>query len=162
VRGPVEGAEERARGDDGVSSGERAGTNTRRDERAHAAFVGVALGNDARAKAWRERVDLEVCRRALDLVQQAEDVRGRQIAKASGQRSPTAPGRGERDQQPIRGPVLAEEEQFVLPAEVVVQVAGRQVGGNPDVAHAGRREAALAKHARRRAHDVHLARFRPS
>jgi hypothetical protein len=88
-------------------------------------------------------------------------VSGRQIAKASGQRRPIAPGRGEREQQPIRGAVLAEEQQFVLAAEVVIQVAGRQVGRNPDVAHAGRREAALAKHARRRAHDIHLPRFRP-
>jgi len=160
VRRPVERAQEGARGDEGVSSGQRAGPDPRGDERAHAAFVSIALGDDARAKAGRQRVDLEMRRRALDFVQQTENMGGGQIAKARRQRSALAPGRGEREQQPIRGAVLAEEEQFVLAAEVVIQVAGRQIGGNPDVPHACRREAVLAKHASRRAHDFHLAGFR--
>ncbi len=160
MRRPVERAEEGARGDEGVSSGQRAGPDARGDERAHAAFVSIALGDDARAKAGRERVDLEMRRRALDFVQEAEDVRGGQIAKASRQRPAMASCRGEREQQPIRSAVLAEEEQFVLAAKVVIQVAGRQIGSNPDVAHARRREAVLAKHASRRSHYFHLAGFR--
>ena len=55
----------------------------------------------------------------------------------------------ERGEQPVERPVLAEKEDFVLAAEVVVQVAGRQVRGGGDLAHARGGEATRAKDAGR-------------
>src|SRR5882724_7524686 len=37
----------------------------------------------------------------------------------------------------VEGNILAEEKNFVLALEVVVEVGGREVGGSGDVAHAG-------------------------
>ena len=141
----------------GSRGAERAGADAGGDERADAALVAIALGDDARAETWRKRVDLEVRRRTLDFVEQAEDVRDGQIAKARRQRTAIPPRLFQRAQQTIGGAILTEEEEFVLPAEVVVQVAWREVRGDGDVAHAGGGEPALAEHARRGAHDLHAA-----
>ena len=77
--------------------------------------------------------------------------------RRSGQRATIAPGGSQRGEQPVGGAVLTEEQQLVLAAEVVIQVAGRQIGGDADVAHARRREAALAEDAGRGAHDLDAA-----
>jgi hypothetical protein len=97
--------------------------------------------------------------RALNLVQQAEHVRDRHCLKPVGERSAVAPRRGQRVEQPVERPVLTEEENLFLAAEVVIQVAGREVRGHGDVAHAGGGEAAGAEDARRRAHDLDAAGF---
>src|SRR6267378_5339013 len=49
--------------------------------------------------------------------------------------------------QAIEGIVLAEEEDFVFAAEIVVEVGGGEVGGGGDFAHAGFGEAAGAEFA---------------
>ena len=67
---------------------------------------------------------------------------GRAGAPAAGR---LAPRRGERGEQTVERAVLAEKQDLVLAAEVVVQVAGREVGGDRDVAHAGGGEAAVAE-----------------
>ncbi len=123
------------------------------------ALVAIALAHDARAQAGRERVDFHVRRRSFDLVHEAPDVRHRHLAQARGERPRFAARGGQRVEQPIERAVLAEEEQLVLAAEVVIQVAGRQIGGDGDVAHAGRGEAAGAEHAGGGAHDLHAARI---
>ena len=106
----------------------------------------------------RQRVDLEMRGRALDLVEQAQHVRDGEIAQARRQR-PRDPARAAASAASRRSSdaVLAEEEQLVLAAEVVIEVAGRQVGGDGDVAHAGGGEAARAEDARRGAQDLDAA-----
>ena len=157
MRGPVQRAEEGAGGDGGVGRVQRPGADAAGDQRAHAALVPVAFGDDAGAQRRGQRVDLEVRGRTLELVDETEHVRDRQVAEAHRQRPAILARRRERLQQPVGGAVLAEEQQLVLAAEVVIQVAGGQVGGGGDVAHAGRGEAARPEDARRRAHDLDAA-----
>ncbi len=66
-------------------------------------------------------------------------------------------GDRQRREQAVQRPVLAEEEQLLLAAEVVIQVPRREVGGDGDVAHAGGGEAAGAEHAGGGAHDFDTA-----
>jgi hypothetical protein len=96
-----------------------------------------------------------VCRRTLDFVQQAEDVGRGQVAKARGQWTATASRLSQRAQETIGRAVLAEEEEFVLATEVVVQVAWREVRGDADIPHAGGGESVLAEYASRGTHDLH-------
>src|SRR5579859_230742 len=49
---------------------------------------------------------------------------------------------GEIGDQSIEGIVLAEEQDFVLPAEVIIEIGRREVRGCGDFAHASLREAA--------------------
>lgn len=159
VSGPVQGAEERACADRRVGASERATPDAIGDEGADAALVAIALGHDARTEGRRQRVHRQVRRRPLDLVEQAEHVRSGHLVQAVGERGVGTPGRGERFEQPIERAVLAEEQDLVLAAEVVVQVARRQVGGDSDVAHAGGGKPAGAEDARGGAHDRDAARI---
>ena len=84
-------------------------------------------------------------------------MRNGQIADAEREGAAVLPRDGQRLEHAVQRPVLAEEEQLLLAAEVVVQVSGRQVGGDRDVAHAGGGEATVAEHPRRGAHDLHAA-----
>jgi hypothetical protein len=125
VRGPVERAEEGARRDGRVGGAQLAAPDAVGDGRAHAALVAIALGDDRRAQPRRQRIDLEMGGGAFDFVEQAEHVRDREIAQASGQRArPIAPQLRQRRQQAIERAVLAEEEDLVLAAEVVIEVGG--------------------------------------
>jgi len=155
VRGPVQRPQEGACGDGGVGGVERPGAQAADDEGADAALVAVAFGDDARAQTRRQRVDFEMRGRALDLVDQAEHVRDRHLAQSRRQRAAIPARRGERTQQPVGGLILAEEEELVLAAEVVIQVGRGKVGRDRDMAHAGGGEAARPEDPRRRAHDVH-------
>ena len=130
-----------------------AGADAGRDERAHAAFVLVTLGDDTGAEARGKSVDLEVRRRAFDLVDQAQHVGDRHRAQPGRQRAATLARASQRVEQTIDRAVLAEEQQFVLAAEVVVKVAWRQIGGDRDVTHAGGGKTAGAEDPRGGAHD---------
>jgi hypothetical protein len=81
----------------------------------------------------------------------------RHLAQAAGQRSATLARGGERVEEAIDRSVLTEEEQFVLAAEVVIEVGRREVGGGRDVAHAGRGEATGAEDPRGGTHDLDAA-----
>src|SRR5260370_42464799 len=59
--------------------------------------------------------------------------------------------------QAIEGVVLAEEEDFVFAAEIVVKVSGGEVGGGGDFAHSGIGEAAGAEFASGGAEDFEAA-----
>ncbi len=72
-------------------------------------------------------------------------------------RGRSASGR-ERIEQPIERAVLAKVEQLVLAFEVVIQVAGREVGRGRDVAHPRRRKSDGPEGPRRGAKDVEAAR----
>ena len=124
MRGPVERAEKRTGRDGRVGRAQRAAPSAAGDERAHAALVPIPLGDDARAQARREGIDLEVRARPLDLVEEAEDVRDGHVVQPRAQRSAADPRRGERLEQAIQRAVLTEEEELVLAAEIVIQVAG--------------------------------------
>ena len=80
-------------------------------------------------------------------------MRGGDVAETARERPRVAARARERLQQAIERPVLAEVEELLFATEVVIEVAGREVGGDGDVAHAGRGEAARAEDARCRAHD---------
>lgn len=101
-----------------------------------------------------EAVDLEVRRRALHFVHQAEDVGLRERVQSAPDRPSAAPGRRERRHEAVERAVLAEVEQLVLAAEIVIEVAGRQIGGDGNLAHAGGGEAAGAEDLRRGAEDL--------
>ena len=161
VRGPVQRAEKRPRGDRRIGRAQDAAADAGRDERPDAALVRVALGDDARAEPGGEGVDLEMRRRPLDVVEQTQHVGRRHLAQASRERPGVAPRARECGEQAIQRPILAEEQQLVLAAEVVIQVARRQVGGDGDVAHAGGGEAARAEHAGGGAHDLDAPRVGP-
>jgi hypothetical protein len=162
VRGPVEGAEKGARGDRRIARAQRAAGDAGGDDRADAALVAVPFGDDERAETGREGVDLEMGGGTFDAADETEHVRARKRVEAVGQRPARAARVGERLEQTVERAVLAEEEQLVLAAEVVIEVAGRQIGGGGDVAHAGGREAAFAEDAGGGAEDVQPAQIRPA
>lgn len=60
--------------------------------------------------------------------------------------------------QAVEGVVLAEEKDFILAAEIVVEIGGGEVGGGGDFAHAGFAEAASAEFAAGGAEDLEAAR----
>jgi hypothetical protein len=95
--------------------------------------------------------------RSLHLVEQAEDVGAGKRTQPIGQRRAPAAGLRQVGQQAIERPVLAEVQQLVLALEVVIEVAGREVRGDGDVAHAGGGVAAVAEDAGGGAQDVHAA-----
>jgi hypothetical protein len=158
---PVERAEKSARSDGRIGGAQGAAADTVGHQSADAALVAIAFRDDEPAQPRREGVHLEVRGGSLEPVDQAEDVRGREIAQAIGQRPAIASRRGERGEQAVERSILAEEQQFVLAAEVVVQVAGREVRGDRDVAHPGGSEPSRAEHARRGAHDLDAAHVGP-
>src|SRR2546423_2114115 len=94
---------------------------------------------------------------AFNLVEQAEDVSSRELPKAVGKRTaippPTLLGGGQCLEQAVERPVLAEEEQLLFAAKVVVQVPEREIGGDRDITHAGVSEATGAEDLRGGAHD---------
>ena len=157
VSGPVERAEKGARRDRGVGGAQQAPADADGDERADAALVAVALRDDPGAQPSWQRVHLEVRRRPLDLVQQAEDVGDRDVAEPPRQRTAVAPRARERREQPIERAVLAEEQQLLLAAEVVIEVGRREVGCDGDLAHPGGGKAALPEDPGRRAQDLEPA-----
>ena len=161
VGGPVERAEKGAGRDRRVGGAQQPAADAVGNHGAHAALVAIALGDDPRPQRRRQRIDLEMRRRPLHLVEQAEDVCGGEAAQPVGERPAIAARRRERREHPLERLILAEEQQFVLAAEVVIQVAGREVGGGGDVAHSGGGEAAGAEHLRRGAHDCDPAGIGP-
>ena len=154
MRRPVERAEKGARCDERIGRREHAVAGTLRNQSAHAALVAIALGDDERTQALGKRVDFEVRRGPFDFVHEREDVRLGERAQAVVQRTRVAPRAAERGQELVERAVLAEVEELVLAAEVVIEVAGREVRRVGDLAHAGGGEAARAEEARRRAEDL--------
>ena len=153
MRGPVERTEKRARRHGRVAPAQRAAPDAAGHQRADAALVAIAFGDDERAQAGGEGVDLEVRGGSFDAVDEAQDMGDGEGVEARAERA-GAPCPAEREQEPVERAILAEEQDFVLAAKVVVQVARREVGGGRDVAHAGGGEAAAAEDARGGAQDV--------
>ena len=155
MRGPVQRAEKGTRGDDRIGGAEHAAADAARDERPHAALVSIPFRDDPRAQAARERVHLEMGRGTFHFVHQAENVGLCQLAQAAGQRAVCALRGGQCGQQVVQRAVLAEEEQLVLPAEVVVEVGGGKIGRDRDLAHPRSGEAAGPEDARGGTEDLH-------
>lgn len=146
MRRPIERPEECPCRDGGIGRAKLPAPDAVGDQRADAVLVPVALRDNRRSKTRRERVHFQVRRRSVHFVDEAEDVRNRKIVEATGERG-TAAARGrQRGEQPVQRAILAEEENLVLAAEIVIQVARREVGGDGDVAHAGRGKPARAEH----------------
>jgi hypothetical protein len=133
--GPIEGAEKGARGDGGVGRCQFAPPDAGGDERPDAALVSIALGDDQRAQPGRERIHLEVRGGPFHLIENAEHVSDGQGSEPHRQGAAARSGELSRCQQAIERPILAEEEDLVLAREVVVQVSGRQVGGDRNITH---------------------------
>lgn len=92
------------------------------DELADTSLVPIALGDDVRAEVVGQGIDLEVSRGAFDLVDQTQHVIHREATKPFLKGAPAPPRVRERREQPIERAVLAEEQEFVLAREVVVEV----------------------------------------
>ena len=128
------------------------------DQRTDAPLVTIAFRDDGGAHPGRQRRHLEVRGRSLHVVDEAEDVGDGEVVEPLGERPPAAPRLRERVEQLVERAILAEEEELVLAAEVVIEVGGREVGGDGDVAHAGRGEAVRAEGARGGSQDLDAAR----
>jgi hypothetical protein len=153
--GPVQRPEECARRHGRVGGAQRALLDAVGDDRPNPALVSIALGDDRRTQPRRQGVHFEVRRRSFDFVEEAEDVRDRHVVQALGERAGAiAPRLGQRLEQAIERSVLAEEENLVLAAEVMVEIGGREIGGDGDLAHPGGGKTAGAEDARGGAHDV--------
>ena len=142
-------------GSAGSAARELAALDAVGDERAHAALVAIALARRSRAQRAAAARRPRGARSRPRLRRAAAHVRGEHVAQPR-RRRPTLARRAarERREHAIERAVLAEVEDLVLAAEVVVEVAGRQVGGVGDLAHAGGGEAAGAEHARGGAQDL--------
>ena len=108
----------------------------------------------ARRNSSGQHVDFEVRGRALEFFQRVMQMGADDRAQLFGDREGRGTRRLRRRQHAVDGAVLAEEQQFVLAGEIVIQIARRQVGFLRDVAHAGGGDAAAAEYPRRRAQDV--------
>lgn len=150
---PVERAEKGARGDGGVGGAERAAADAVDDQRADTALVAIAFGDDETAQPRRQCIHFEMRGRPFHLVEQAEDMGDREAAKAIGDRLAIAPRGDERREQAVERAILAEEQDLVLAAKVVIEIARGEVGGDRDFAHACGGEPVGAEGARRGAHD---------
>jgi len=157
VRRPVERAEERAGRHRGIAAAQLAAAHAAGDERADAALVPIAFRDDERPQTGRKRVDLQVRRRTFHVVYQAPDVRGGEVAQAPIERRSRRAGAGKRGEQPVERAILAEEEELLLAAEVVIKVRGGEVGGDGDLAHPCGSESAGAEDASGGAEDVEPA-----
>ena len=155
MRGPVERAEKGARGDGGVGGAQLAAADAGGHERADAAFVAIALGHDLFAQGRRQGIDFEVRSGALEVVDEAAHVRHGQRAQARHERAGRVACVRQRGRETFERAILAEVEQLVLAAEVVIQVAGGQVRGDRDVAHARGGVAAGTEDAAGRAENLH-------
>lgn len=158
MSGPVQRAQQSAGGNHRISAPKLAAADTVRDEEPDAALVAIALGNDGRAEPRRQRIDLEVRGRSIEIGDEAEHMRDREIVKAVRQRAAVPSSGRQCVEQPIERSVLTEEQDFVLAAEVVIQIAWRQIRGGGDVAHAGGGKAAGAEDAGGGSQDVHAPR----
>jgi signal transduction histidine kinase len=154
VRGPVERAEERARRHDHVAGAQIAASGARGDQAAHAALVAVALCDDLAPQPQRQGIDLEVGGGSFEIVDEAPDVRDGQLAETLRQGTPRPPSVAERVEQPVERAVLTEVEDLVLPAEIVIQVARREIRRTGDLAHAGGSEPMQPEDARGSAQDL--------
>jgi hypothetical protein len=154
MRRPVERAEIGARGHIRIRGREGALADAFGDDRTDAALVTIPLGHDERSEAAGQGVHFEMGGRAFDVVEQAEDVGFRKLPEAIGGRPVVSAGVRERGQQFVERAVLAEVEQFVLPAEIVIEVRRGKVCGIRDVPHPRGCEAAHAEDARRGLQDA--------
>jgi K+-sensing histidine kinase KdpD len=87
-------------------------------------------------------------------VHETQDMCGRETVEPPRKRVGCRGRIGQCGHQPIQCPVLAEEEELLLAAEVVVEVGRREVGGDRDFAHARGGEPALAEDTGGRAQDL--------
>jgi hypothetical protein len=133
--GPIERTEKGARGDSGVCRCQFAPPDAGGDERADLALVSIALGHDQGAQPGRERIDLEVRGGPFHLIENAEYMGDSQGSNPPGQRGVAGAREFRSRQKAIQRPILAEEQDLVLPGEVVVEVSRRQIGGDRDLAH---------------------------
>jgi hypothetical protein len=162
LSGPVERAEKRARGNGGVPAAEGTRADAGGHEASHAAFVPIPFGHDQAAQPGRQGVHFEVSGRSFDLGDETQHVPDGQGMQALGERPAGGDGGVERRQQTIQRSILTEEKDFVLAAEVVIEIAWREIGGNGDVAHARGHEATAPEDLGGSAQNFDAARLGPA
>ncbi len=156
---PIERTEKRARGDRRIDGTQLATPDSGGEEGAHAALITIAFGHDQVPQRGRKRVHFEMRRRPFEFVDEAAHVRQRERPQPVREWTAGATGLDERREQPIERAILAEEQNLVLAAEIVVQVRGGQIRSHRDVAHACGGITARPEHARGRAEYFHAAGF---
>jgi hypothetical protein len=137
VRGPVECAEKRARADLRIGRAKRTRPDPFVHERPDAPLVPVPLRDNPRTQPSRQGVNFEMGCRPFDLVDETPYVGFRQSAESGGEWTVRALRGHQRGQQALQRAVLTEVEQLVLALKVVIQVAGREIRGDGNLAHAG-------------------------
>jgi hypothetical protein len=148
LRGPVERAEKCSCRDGRIARGQLAAAEASRHQGADATFVAVAFHDNDAAQPGGERIQFEVSRRSLDVSDQTEHVPFGQRTETVHERPAVGGGRAQGGEQSIEGLVLAEEQELVLAAEIVIEVPGREIGGHRDLAHTRGGEAAAAENLR--------------
>ena len=98
---PVERAEKSARGDGRIGGAEGAAADAVGHQGADASLVPIAFRDDEPAQSRREGVHVEGRGRSVDRIDQTQDVRGREVVQAIGQRPHDWLRRGERGEQPV-------------------------------------------------------------
>src|ERR1700740_1163313 len=107
----------------------------------------------------RNRVGQEVRGGAFDFVEDAMQVKGDDGAEFFACGGLGASSLFEISDQAIESAVLAEKEDFIFAAEIVVKVSRGEISGGRDFAHARLGKAAGAKFAAGGAKDFESARF---
>ena len=159
--GPVERAEKSARGNRRVAAAKLAPLHPAGDERSDAALVLVALGDDERAQFCGQGIDLEVRRRTLDAVDEAQHVGDGEGTKPAGERPPASRHFVERREEAIERAILAEVQQLFLAAKIVIKVGRGQVGRDGDLAHPGGGKTTVPEDSGRGAEDLEPAAIGP-
>ena len=101
-------------------------------------------------------------RRSFHRVDEAQDVAGGKAPQPRPQRLAAGRRLVQRLDQTIERAILAEKEELLFAAEIVIEVGRREIGGDRDLAHSGGGEAALAEDPRGGAQDVEAAPLRPA
>src|SRR5262245_37959374 len=154
ARRPVERSQDHQRGKLGITRDKLARPDSCRHEAADSALVAVALGQEASAQGRRETVDLKVCHRSFDFVEDAAHVSVNDDPELVCYGLARDSGLPKGCEHLLEGMVLAEVEQLLFAFEVVVEVAGGEARDVGDLPHAGGGEAPCAKRLGGGAQDI--------
>jgi hypothetical protein len=134
---PVEGAQNGSGGESGIAGHEFSSAGSGGDQITHALFVTIALYDETLLEAGRKGAGQQVGGGTFDFVEDAAQVGNDDQVQFFRGTGAQAAGFFESGKEAIESDVLAEEKDFVLALEVVVEVGGREVCGGGDVAHSG-------------------------
>src|SRR5713101_3864006 len=134
---PVQCTQQRASGEGRIAWHEFAGTSPRHNHLSHAIFVTIALGYQTPVQMSRQGTGQIMRGGTFDFVEDTPQMRDDDETKPVCDGCSRSPGLFQRRQHAVEGIVLAEIENFMFSAKIIVEVCGRKGSGGSDVAHAG-------------------------